>query len=288
LCGAAATGALGVLLLALTGCPPPAGQAPSSRREAIERVNGNLENIQEPLQCPAFVSFRFRDDEGKEHAFFGHEARLIYQPPQALLFDVLTLTGTIARFGSDATHYWVWLDAPDLRKLWWGRWDRVQRGDERKLPIPPNELFDALMLRPLPESLEGGQLPLLRVVGDDHRLIFVRLGAGGQPLGWRELRLDPRPPHMPLEVIDRSPEGAVDMHAELASYQRIGADGPYTPRRYVVRWPDAAGQPRAELRLDIVGAKFRPALPVEQFELPTGWQGPVEQIDAPADGGREP
>ncbi len=287
-CRAAAGVTLAWLLLALTGCPPPAGQAPSSRREAIERVNRNLEVIRAPLQCPALVSFRFHGDDGKQHAFIGHEARLIYQPPQALLFDVLTLTGTIARFGSDAVHYWVWLDAPDVRKLWWGAWERVQRGGDQKLPIPPNELFDALMLRPLSESLEGGQLPLLRVEGDDHRLLFVRLGAGGQPIGWREFRLDPRPPHMPLEIIDRSPEGAVDMHAELSSYQRIGPDGPFTPRHYVVRWPGPGGTLRAELRLDVLGAKFRPALPAEQFELPTSWQGPVEQIDAPAESGREP
>jgi hypothetical protein len=270
-----------ILLVALTGCPPPAGQAPTSRREALERVNTNLETIRQPLQCSAYVSFRFRDDAAKERVFLGHEARLIFQPPQSLLFDALSLAGTVARFGSDSDHYWVWIDVPDLRKLWWGRWQRVRLGSDQKLPIPPNELFDALLLRPLPESLEGGQLPLLRVVGTDHRLIFVRLGTGGQPLGVREIRLEPRPPYMPVEIIDRSPEGHVDMHAELSSYQRIGSDGPYTPRRYVVKWPSSDGDLRAEMRLDIITAKFRPPLPAEQFELPTAWQGQVEEIDAP-------
>lgn len=281
LCACVPVSLLTGLLVALTGCPPPAGLAPTSRREALERVNSNLETIREPLQYSAYVSFRFRDDDEKERSFVGHEARLIYQPPQSLLFDVLSLAGTVARFGSDTDHYWVWIDAPDLRKLWWGKWQRVRLGSDQKLPIPPNELFDALLLRPLPESLEGGQLPLLRVAGDDHRLIFVRLGTGGQPIGMREIRLDPRPPYMPMEIIDRSPEGHVDMHAELSGYQRIGSDGPYTPRRYVVKWPSSDGDLRAEMRLDIITAKFRPPLPAEQFQLPTPWQGQVEEIDTP-------
>ena len=113
----------------------------------------------------------------------------------------------------------------------------------------------------------------------------MRLGPGGQPVGCRELRLDPQPPYMPVEIIDRSPDGRVEMQAELSNYQRIGSDGPYTPRRYVVQWPGSGGVPRAEMRLDFTGAKFRPELPAEFFELPTGWQGQVEAIDMPREGG---
>jgi hypothetical protein len=272
---------LTAVLVGVTGCPPSPGTPPTTRREAIERVNSNVGRIQSPLHCTGWVSFKFRDENGKPHSFDLNEARLIYRAPQSLLFDVRsTLAGTVAQFGANDEQYWLWIDVPDFRKLWHGSWQRLSMSGERKLPIPPNELFDALMLRPLPESLEGGQLPLLRIVGDDHRLWFVRLGAGGQPIGYREIRLAPQPPYQPLEVIDRLPEGQLVMHAELSSYQRAGPDGPYTARRYVVQWP----QNDAEMRLDITGAKFRTDLPTELFDSPDGWQGAREDIDAAPEG----
>jgi hypothetical protein len=272
------------LLVLIAGCVPPPGAPPKSRREALERVNSNLAKIRDPLQYSALVSFSFRDAQGKQHAFNMNEARLIYQPPQALLFDVRSLAGTVAQFGSNDSQYWVWVDVPDLRKLWWGSWHRVTAGAEQKLPVPPNELLDALMLRPLPESLEGGQLPLLRIAGDDQRLIFVRLGGGGQPIGWREIQLNPRPPHQPLEVVDRTPDGAVVMQAQLMNYERIGPDGPLTPRRYIVAWP----LNDAEMRLDILGARFRPDLPREVFDFPANWQGESEEVDARNQGPSQP
>jgi hypothetical protein len=179
------------------------------------------------------------------------------------------------------------VDVPDVRKLWWGTWQRVSLTTERKLPIPPNELLDALMLRPLPESLEGGLLPMLRVEGNDQRLIFVRL-AGGQPNGWREIRLDPCAPYQPLEVIDRTPDGQVVMHAQIMSYQRVGADGPLTPRRYIVRWPGSGNELRAEMRLDILQASFRAELPSDVFEFPVDWMGESERVDTGPDGAGRP
>jgi hypothetical protein len=279
----AGVGLLGLVVF-IAGCPKMPNQPPSNRREALERVNDNLAAIHAPLQCAALVSFSFRDADGKMHRFIGHEARLIYQTPQSLLFDVRSLAGTVAQFGSNDDRFWLWIDVPDLRKLWWGSWKRVSIEGEKKLPVPPNELLDALMLRPLPESLEGGQLPLLRIEGEDCRLLFVRLGAGGQPLGWREIRLDPRPPFQPLEVVDRLPDGPIVMHAQLMDYRRVGSDGPYTPRRYVVVWP----RNEAEMRLDILTCTFRPELPGDIFEFPTGWQGEREQIDAPAESRTSP
>jgi hypothetical protein len=273
--------ALTVALVFVAGCPPPPGVPPSSRREAIERVNSNLGQIVQPLQYNGWVSFKFRDDRGRMHAFDLNEARLIYAPPQLLLFDVRSgLVGTVAQFGSNDKQYWLWIDVPDYRKLWRGAWRHVSVAGEQKLPIPPNELFDALMLRPLPESLEGGQLPLLRVAGENCWLLFVRLGAGGQPIGYREIRLAPQPPYQPLEVIDRLPDGELIMNAQLTDYQRIGAAGPFTARRYVVRWPQHA----AEMRLDITGAKFRSNLPEDLFASPEHWQGEIEEIDDAAEG----
>ncbi len=265
------------MLVSIAGCPPSAGVAPTSRREALERVNKNLGCINQPVQCGGLVSFKFLDAQRKPHRFVACDAGLVFHAPQALRFEVRHLAGTVAQFGANADRYWVWTDVPDARKLWWGEWRRIRGLSRTKLPVPPDELLDALMLRPLPESLEGAQRPVLRVEGDDQRLLFTRLGADRQPTGLREVRLDPREPYQPLEIIDRLPDGAVIMQAHLSDYRRIGADGPLTPRRYVVTW----AQSGAEMRLDILKAAFRPDLPDDVFDFPADWRYESEQIDAP-------
>ncbi|HQL53768.1 MAG TPA: hypothetical protein PLQ87_03610 [Phycisphaerae bacterium] len=272
------------LLVLFAGCRALPCNPPQSRIEALDRVNNNLLRLQQPLSCSALVSFHFRDADGKEHAFIGHEARLLFQTPQSAVFDVRSLAGTVAQFGSNSRRYWVWIDVPDLRKLWWGTWGWVAVGTERRLPVPPNELFDALMLRPLPESLEGGQPPLLRVDGQDVRLLYTRLGPRKQTLGWREIRVDPCPPYQPLEVIDRLPDGQTLMHAELKGYQEVVKGGPFTPRHYVVRWP----QHDAEMRLDILSTKYRSELPEDVFDFPDGWTGDTESVDVTPAGTAQP
>jgi len=265
------------LLVVLCGCPPQGESvAPQDRREALERVNNNLVRLQQPLQYKALVSFSFEDEQGRTRRFLGQEAALLYRGPQSLRFDVRSLTGVVAQFGSNDTRFWVWIE-PELRKMWWGEWRSTTDGSLRRLPIPPTDLLDALMLRPLPESLQGGLLPLLRKEGDDHRLIFVRLGPDRQPSGWREIRLDPRAPYQPLEITDRTPEGKLVMHARLSNYQPVDSGGPVTPRSYVVDWPEN----RAEMRMDILSAAWRADLPSEVFEFPEGWRGEQERIDVP-------
>ncbi len=269
--------ALFVSLVFVAGCPPEGQKiAPRDEREALQRVNDNLGRIDQPLQYKATVSFRFRDANGVTRRFIGHPASLIFYRPRYLRFDIRSLAGDVAQFGSDGERYWVWIE-PEVRKLWWSYWDELERGTGRRLAMPPDELLDALMLRPLPSTLDGGLGPLLRMEGDDHRLLFVRLGADGQPSGLREVRLDPRAPYQPLEVIDRLPDGRVQMRAQLEQYKRIGEEGPFTARRYVVKWPLAD----TEMRMDVKKAQFRPDLPLEDvIQFPSEWRGEVERLDA--------
>lgn len=265
------------LLSGLTGCPPSSarGVAPESRREALQRVNENLVRLTEPISAPAFASFEFVDAAGRQRTLIGYEARIFFRPPNLLLVEVRSLTGTVAQFGANTEKYWALVDLPDLKRLWYGTW-RAPRGlPQVDLPIPPADLLDALMLRPLPETVDGGLLPVLRLEGDDHRLLFMRVALGGQPSGWREFRLDPAPPYQPLEIVDRDAEGRVLMNARLANYERIGPDGPYTPRSYHVIWPD-----RAEMRLTVTGVRWRPDLPLAAFDFPEGWQHERIAIDA--------
>jgi len=272
-------GVQGALLTLVVGCngldwAGPQGVAPQSRREALDRVNANLSRIDRPLGCRGLVSFRFTDADGRPRAYVGHDARLLFRPPQSLLFDVQSLAGTVAQIGSNDDYFWVWIE-PEMRKLWYGLWADARGRVGRDLPVPPDQLLDALMLRPLSETLDDGLLPVLRVEGNDHRLIYTRLGPDRQPVATREIRLDPRPPYQPLEIVDRLPDGQVIMHAEVRQYEAIGADGPRTARRYVIRWPVN----RAEMRLDLLSVKFRDDLPGDAFDFPAGWQGAIERVD---------
>lgn len=255
--------------------PEPEGIAPTSRAEALDRVNGNLERVKDPAQYNGFLSFSFKDEDGKVHRIISQEAALIYKPPRMLIADVRSPVGTIAQIGSNDDRFWLWIE-PELKTLWWGSWKNAGLTRSRRLPVPPNELLDALLLRPLPETLEGGLLPVLRTVGDDHRLIYTRLGRDRQPSGYREVVLAPKPPYQPIEIIDRLADGEIVMRARLSRYSELGDTGALTPRHYIVEWPGR----EAELRLDVIRARTRDDLQDEQFGFPERWKGKTVNIDA--------
>ncbi len=254
---------------------------PRDAREAMERISANLEKIEGALYCPARASFRFKDADGKDRRFIGHPATVIFEAPRCLYYDIKhALGGSVARIASNDEHYWLWIDTPEFRKLTYGGWEALEAGGARPLAIPPDQLLDALLMRPLPIWLDGALNPLLRIDGDDHRLLFVGLDNAGWTYVKRELLLDPKPPYMPLEIIDRQRDGRVVMHAYLSRYRPVrdtGRDGPYTPRKYVVYWK----LDRAEMRLDFSEARYRTKL-TPFCEFPDSWDGEVESLDEPA------
>lgn len=249
--------------------PPPADVA-----GALARINENLARLNAPLYCQALVSTRFRDESRRDHRFIGYESRLIFAAPRALRFDVQSLAGTVAQFGSDATRYWIWIE-PEVNTLWWGAWENVDPCGTPRIAVPPDRLLDALMLRPLAGVDSDGARPLLRLEGDDYRLIYVRRDDAGAPCGVREIRLDAFKPGLPVEIVDRDPDGRVQMRAALNRYAAVEGCEALTPREYVVDWPQSG----AELRLSITRALLRPELPAEFSEFPTKWSGQVERVD---------
>lgn len=277
---------LAALGLILAGCNGPGGIGgvrsvpPRDAAEAMQRINTNLDKLEGALHCPARVSFRFLDDQGKDRRFIGHQATVIFETPRCLYFDIKhALGGSVARIGSNDESYWLWLDTPEVRKLWHGTWASLQTGASRPIAIPPDRLLDALMMRPLPTWLDGALNPLLRIHGHDHRLLFVGLDRRGWPYVKRELRLDPNPPYLPLEMIDRDRDGRILMHVYLSDYRRVrdgGADAPYTPRKYVVYWE----LDHTEMRLDLSNVKYRSS-DAPFCEFPESWEGARECLDAP-------
>lgn len=292
---AALAGLLAAGMLTLTGCPPGAGSRigalPRNAREAVSRVNDNLSRIKDAIVCRhAEVSFRFKDEGGRERRFWNQPAALIFQSPRNLYFDITSLGGTVARVGSNAERYWLWIEA-DVSTMWWGEWARGGGVKSEKLPLPPDQVLAALCLAPLAtpgadlksagnRDVEAqAPLPLLIVNGSDVRLIYGRTGASGWPYAEREIVLDPAPPYQPTRIIHRRSDGEVTMQAVLSKYRPIGKDGPYTPRRYEVRWP----LDDAELHMDLGDVIFRPDQPAFH-DFPT--EPPVRHIER-IDGGPE-
>jgi hypothetical protein len=270
-------------MLAPAGCndlhPPP---PPASEYEALQRVNDNLSRIDRPLYCPGFVRLKLRDDDGRAHDTLVRDARLLYEAPNSLRLDVKSNVGVIAQFGSNDQQYWAYNDVdPKRRKLWFGNWANLSPGSAPNLAVPPDLVFDALMLRPLPLQPSGGLTPVLRVEGEDQRLLYFRV-EDGRAVSWREIRLSPRAPFQPVEVIDRRSDGAIVMHATLEKWRPVGAGGPLVAREYVILWPLA----EAELRVSLTDASFQPPLPSDAFASPVdAWRGEVECVDPPpADG----
>lgn len=274
--------ALLVVLLSLsllTGCPNGArtvGLAPRTVDEAVARVNANFAGYRETLSCNGLVTFSFREADGTQRTFSLNEARLFYRQPQSVRFSVQTLQGETAQVGSNDERYWVWVDT-EPRRMWWGTWERVSEIDPNALPIPPGDLLDAMLLRPLPETLQGGLDPMLRVEENDHRLIYVRLDGDGRVAGYRELRLQPAPPYLPVEIVDRSRDGVVLMRAALDRYEPVDG-GPLLARRYEVEWPGS----QSRFELELLGAKFRENLEPEMFSsFPANWKHQQIRLDPP-------
>ncbi|TWT45640.1 hypothetical protein RAS1_20680 [Phycisphaerae bacterium RAS1] len=262
----------------LAGCRTPM-PPPQNVAEALERINGNLAGLTAPLYCKALVSTRFRDEAGADHRFLGYEARLIFARPRTLQFDVQSLAGTVAQFGSDGDRYWIWIE-PEVNKLWWGAWDRLDPCGTPRIDVPPDRLLDALMLRPLAGAEADPARPLLRLERDDYRLIYIRTTDAGDPCGIREIRLDAYKPGLPVEIVDRDPDGRVLMRAALGNYAAVEQSSALTPREYVVVWP-ASG---AELRLSVTRALLRPELPPNFCMFPARWGGQVESLDESTSG----
>lgn len=267
------------LLSVLTGCPDGSrdiGPPPRDARDALQRVNDNLAGLIDPLYCNCVATFHFRDENGQKRTFLAHPTTLIFAGPRSLYMDIKSLAGSVARIGSNAERYWLWIDLPERRQLYWGAWSRVAELRPERVEFPPSDLLDALMLRPLPE--QAGASPWLRIEQHDWRLSYLQTDDAGRAKRIREIVLDVRPPFMPVRIVDRLPDGRVAMDAELGNYQRVGADGPFTARRYVIRWP----LNEAELRLDVERAKLRPDQPpFDRF--PDDWVGPIECLDDGAD-----
>ncbi len=281
-----------LLLPLMIGCAPQRlryGTVDETRR-IVREILENARRVQCTLYGkPALVSFRFRDARGQDRRFIGHPAVLLFRPPRCLRIEVRSALGpVVARIGSNEERYWAWVDAGDLRKLWWGRWSALERGRARSFYIPPDDLLDVLLLRRLGSLADSADDraarlgPLLEYRGREPWLIVQRLEPDAMPAVRRLIRLRERAPHLPVRILDFTSDGRLWMDAQLGAYTPVQEpqSSAWVARRYVIRWP----QQRAELRLDLLRVRCRD-LHVPFCTFPTRFRGEIEVLDEPAGGG---
>lgn len=275
-------------LLALAGCTQPRAEVtyrpPADADAALTKINANLKRLDQPLSArDALVSFRFRDTNGQDRRFVGHPARILYNQPQCLYFDIRSIVGLVAHIGSNDERYWFWVDTEDTVKLWYGSWAALEAGAAAEVALPPDRLLAALLWQPLPERLRNGSRPMLaeaRVADSTapptQSLVYLSVaGPDGWPYVAREIQLD-QDSGLPTLIRDFDADGQVLMRAELRDYRPMGQapePAPLTPRRYVVYWP----QQQAEMRLDIGTLEFTDR--VVPCDFPEGWTGERENLD---------
>lgn len=264
------------VLAVLTGCTPPnAHLAPQTAREAVRQINADWADIADPIYAKAWLArFELYDGDGRHHRFIG-AARVFYQPPRCLWFNIEhSMGGTAANIGSNDERYWVRMEIED-RRLWWGTWVALEAGASTPLIVPPGQLLDALMLSPLPAALPDGLPPLLQSDGWRRELLYQRTDADGWPYVARRIVLTPAEKYRPRRIIDYDAAGEVLMEADLWAYAPLGeaGDGPLTPRRYAVRWRDGT-----EMHLEIERVAQRGGID-PPCDFPSNWTGVSECLD---------
>lgn len=277
--------ALILALLPLSACNRPAEilyASPDEARSALDRINTNLAAITGTLSCqPARVSFKYRDPQGRVQRFIGHPAAMLFEPPRCMLLEIRSALGpTVAHVGTNDDRYWFWVDAQDVRKLWWGTWAGLEQNIARRGIIPADKLLEALMLGPLVQYERSGLHPLLQYVDEQPWLIFQALDRRGWPYVRRAMLLDRKPPYLPIRIIDHDEQGRVAMLAQLRNYKRVGgaaSDGPYIAHGYVVDWP----LDDVEFRMDFDRVRFR-EMEFPFCEFPPQWNGEIECFDEAA------
>jgi hypothetical protein len=237
------------LLLPNAGCLQPQHQQPRiaplppvPMSETVGMVNRNIEKITAALRASGSVDGFFTTDRGRR-VHYDVSGVLFYLEPRYVRFDLKKLGDRQLLFGSNDAAYWVYTKEDDAYQC--GE-HGVPGTLSTDLPPRPDQIPDALGLRPVLDSPPGGRpvRQVQRIVDEFQQILFLSPGPVGDPVIEKEYWLDRSPPRLVRHVVFRDADGAVEMVSDLGDYEPLGPNGPYLPSEMKATWPKAGAQMR--------------------------------------------
>jgi hypothetical protein len=215
---------------------PPGPVVPFA--DATAFVNDNAARIGGTLRAVGPVDGRARL-EGGRRVSFSLDGVLFFLGPRYVRFDLKRFGDRKLLIGSNETHYWYLDVENEVRRC--GRHDGTRQADELAVPIPPDQIIDALGLLKIPTESEARLLH--RVNEDFQQVLWIGEENEGAMLR-KEYWLDRRPPRLVRRVVFRDETGTVQMESHLDDYRELSSGGPQVPHEITAQWPGTGGELR--------------------------------------------
>ncbi len=289
------------LLASIAGCPPkPPPRDPFQPTTVpaevedvgviVDRINANAERMPNDVMLKSFARIQagIVDEEGKTTDYTG-DGRLYFVKPMYFYLTFNHLASTIVKMSSDGQTYWLWYK--ETKKVYWGKYEHLNKPRLRDMPIQPDQVIAALGLTRLPTSFDRLFGPVFSVptqriphtLNPQVRLTYFRRIEDHGRLD-RVYSVSRRPPNLPERILFGDKHGRVGCEATLDHLRPVGVsddviegEGPIMPHKIALRLPQEDGYLILELegpRLTKIPSKLTP---------PTWYTRPFADGEAPAD-----
>ena len=221
--------------------------------QVVERLNANNEPIR-TLWARLDYDVSIVDEKKQPHKLLGDGVLLYAKPQELRLVGMKVGMGTVFEIGSNARDYWLKVDLPDQRKLWWGRYKNLGKACAQEMPIPPDLILEVLAVPDLNTDLTVQPVPTMRFNREEDAYVLIwNVRAPDRWLAQREVWYD-RQTLQPRRVLLYDANGRVVLRAELGEFRRVEVGGvaeerrPWVATNYRLRFPEQDSSMRIELR----------------------------------------
>ena len=239
----------GVAAMVLSGCHPRPERFPLEpipMHNAIQIVNENTGKVTGTLRASGFVDGRFVLPDGRRGGYH-LDGVLFYLAPIYVRFDLKSFGDRKFLFGSNMDYYWYYDREADAYQC--GR-HGVDDELSPDIPIPPEQIVDALGLTPIPTqvSVAGHSQVVQRIVHEYQQILFIVHDAENHIRLQKEYWLDRYWPRLVCRVIFRDGDGVVEMESRLDHYRPVTPGRLLLPHEMTAAWPKTGARMRFRVR----------------------------------------
>jgi hypothetical protein len=239
---------LGACMLIVTvtgGCPSVPDRIPFDpipMEQAIGIVNANTIRIDGTLWASGHVDGRFNTPDGRGASYHVNGV-LFYLAPIYVRFDFKSFGERQFLLGSNAEHFWFY--DREKESYHCARHDALEE-DDALIPIPPDQIIDALGLTLIPERVSpiDRMRQVQRIIEDYQQILVIEQDEAGHVTLQKEYWLDRYAPRLVRRVVFRDATGAVEMESQLGEYKHVSQGGPLLPHLMSAVWPKTGDRMR--------------------------------------------